>query len=126
MQSNDPLRNGSIFRLETNSLDKLRQQRIVVMKPPTEIPEQISEIIPGVKAKFENMYRATPNQMMALMPHTTKSSSSTPLAVIMSDLQQPPALHSSNIEQNNTLSTYSEGKIKDSRNARRPAWNRYN
>ena len=77
----DPLRNGSIFRLDRDSLNKIRSPPFknsptTTMKESTHVrpPEHIA----GVREKFEDLYRSTPNPMLALTGKSPSQSYSRP------------------------------------------------
>jgi hypothetical protein len=66
----DPLRTGRIFNLDPNLLKQMRPH-MVSPRPPPQQSNPLDgfareELVPGLKAKFDDVYRRTPNPMSAL------------------------------------------------------------
>lgn len=63
----DPLHDGTIFRLDKTALDRIRsppQRTSPAVKPSAAV--RISEPIVGIREQFEDLYRSTPNPLIAL------------------------------------------------------------
>jgi hypothetical protein len=72
----DPLHNGTIFRLDKTTLERIRspsQRTSPALKQSLVV--RTSEPIIGIREKFEDLYRSTPNPLLAL---TSKATNSTP------------------------------------------------
>ena len=68
MSGSDPLRSGALFRLNQQAVERLRSRPTVTSTAPKSSTKSTeSELHRQVQAKFDAIYRSTPNPMAALL-----------------------------------------------------------